>query len=150
MKNKKTLHMFTKILMDIMFFSGILVCAAVPFAVNIIGEYSSFIKSISLQITIVLLISGLMALYILWSLRKIFKTIVTSDPFTLDNIRILRRIAVAAFVISVAYLAKCAFWFTLATALIILIFTILGLFCLVLADVFQQAVQYKEENDLTI
>ena len=39
---------------------------------------------------------------------------------------------------------------TVAMGVVILVFVIAGLFSKVLACVFEQAVQYKEENDLTI
>ena len=40
--------------------------------------------------------------------------------------------------------------FTPATAVIIIVFSIAGLFCFVLCLVFEQAIRYKQENDLTI
>ena len=39
---------------------------------------------------------------------------------------------------------------TIAMGVVILVFVIAGLFSKVLAQVFQEAVRYKEENDLTI
>ncbi len=39
---------------------------------------------------------------------------------------------------------------TPATAVIIIVFAIAGLFSIVLCQVFEKAVQYKLENDLTI
>lgn len=150
MKYNKLLHNFTKVLIEFMLFSGMLVCAAVPVLVYKAAPYYPFINSIALQLTAVLMISGTTAVYILWKLRGIFKTIIHTNPYTLENSRILQKIAVAAFIIAATFAYKCFFWFTLATVLIIIIFAILGLFCLVLADVFKQAVLYKEENDLTI
>ena len=146
----KFLHHFTKALIEFMIISGILVCAFVPFLVFKAAAYYPFINSIALQIIAVLIVSGITSLYILWEIRRIFKTIVNTNPFTIENVSVLRRIALASFVIAVTYIAKCIFWFTLATAIIIIIFAIAGLFCLVLADVFKQAVLYKEENDLTV
>ena len=150
MENKKFLHHFTKTLIEFMICSGVLVCAAVPFLIYKVASYYSFIKGIALPLMIVLLISGIMALYILWGLRRIFKSIVNTSPFNLKNVSILRKISIAAFIISAAFIAKCFFWFTLATVIIVIIFAIAALFCLVLADVFTQAVLYKEEIDLTV
>ena len=39
---------------------------------------------------------------------------------------------------------------TIAMAVVILVFLIAGMFSKVLALVFEQAVRYKEENDLTV
>jgi len=150
MKDKKALHTFTKRLLDFMFCSGILVCILVPFLINWYAQREPLLQNIRLPLIAVLLVSGTIALYIIWELRKIFKTLIHSNPFIEENANALRRIASASFVISAAYFSKCFFWFTLATVIIVIIFAILGLFCLVLADVFQQAVEYKEENDLTV
>ncbi|TEB04402.1 hypothetical protein Psch_04129 [Pelotomaculum schinkii] len=150
MQNKKTLHHLTKILMDFMFYSGILVCASVPVIIYKLIPHALIAEGIRLQLTAVLMLSGIAALYILWTLRCIFQTLLHTDPFTMKNVDALRKMAAASFVISALYITKCLFWFTLATAIIVIIFAIAGLFSLVLADVFKQAVQYKEENDLTV
>jgi hypothetical protein len=42
------------------------------------------------------------------------------------------------------------FWFSLMSSIIVVIFFLLGLFCLTLKDVFKQAVAYKEEADWTV
>jgi hypothetical protein len=150
MENKKFLYYFTKSLIEFMICSGFLVCAAVPFLTYKVASIYPFINSIAFPIMTVLLISGIMAIYILWELRRIFKSIVNTSPFNLQNVSILRRISIAAFIISAAFIVKCFFWFTLATVIIVIIFAIAALFCLVLADVFTQAVLYKEEIDLTV
>ncbi|MGE4283904.1 MAG: DUF2975 domain-containing protein [Clostridia bacterium] len=150
MTNKRTLHYVTKALIDFMFYSGILVCALVPISVYMLAPYSPVIGAMPLRLIAVLLVSGITSVYILSEIRRIFRTLLNTNPFTLENVKILRKIAVASFVISTTYIAKCIFWFTLGTAVIIIIFAIAGLFCLVLADVFKQAVLYKEENDLTV
>lgn len=157
MERRRFLPYFTKVLIEIMFFSGIFVCALVPVWIyKIEPHYPIFsigypvLKRIASQLMAVLFISGIMSLYILWNIRHIFKTIVYTNPFNLENVAILRKIAVASFVIAITFIAKCFFWFTFSAVAIIIIFAIAGLFCLVMADVFQQAVLYKEENDLTV
>ncbi|AGL00143.1 DUF2975 domain-containing protein [Desulfoscipio gibsoniae] len=147
---KKALHRFTKLLIDFMFYSGILVCVFVPVIIFKLIPSTFIAENIRLHFTVVLMLSGIAALYILWILRCIFKTLLNTSPFTLKNVDALRKMAVAAFVISTLYIIKCLFWFTLGTGIIVIIFAIAGLFSLVLADVFKQAVQYKEENDLTV
>ncbi len=150
MKKQKTLHYFTKLLIDFMFYSGIVVCVLVPLIIYRLIPCTLMAEGVRLHMMVVLILSGIAAVYILGTLRGIFKTLLNANPFTLENVYALRKMAAAAFVISVLYTVKFWFWFTLATAIIVLVFTIAGLFSLVLADVFQQAVQYKEENDLTV
>ena len=54
------------------------------------------------------------------------------------------------FGIVIMFIFKLFFVPTPATGIIILVFFIAALFSQVLADVFEKAVNYKEENDLTI
>ena len=150
MDNKRALHLFTKTVIDIMFFSGIIVCGLVPYLIYKVSYFVLMLETYPIHMTAVLMLSGILALIILWELRRIFNTLVKTNPFTLENVKSLRIMARASFAISVIYIAKCIFWFTLATVLLIMVFAIAGLFCLVLADVFKQAVAYKEENDLTV
>ena len=52
--------------------------------------------------------------------------------------------------ISIIYIVKLTFMFTIATSIIVIVFALIGLFCLTLKDLFKQAVSYKEENDWTV
>ena len=52
--------------------------------------------------------------------------------------------------IAVMSVVRMLVYATLAMCVVILVFVIAGLFSRVLAMVFDQAVTYKEENDLTI
>jgi len=79
-----------------------------------------------------------------------FKTLLGGDPFIEANIMSLRKCAVSCFIIALLFAAKMTFWLTAASAIIIIIFCMLGLFCLTLKDLFKQAVAYKEENDGTV
>jgi hypothetical protein len=148
----KALHSFTKTLIDVLFFAGIITCLLVPFLVYYFRGVSPMLSAAPGRTIAVLLVSGTLAVYILWEFRCIFRTIVNreSNPFITANVTSLRRIAAASAAISVTYVLKCLYWFTMATAIIIIIFALATLFCLVLADVFEQAVTYKQENDLTV
>lgn len=96
------------------------------------------------------MIAGIFALAILWELRNIFKTIVTENPFVKGNIISLKRMGICAFIISVIMAARLFIVITPAALVLIIVFLIAGLFSLVLSQVFDQAVTYKLENDLTI
>lgn len=143
-------HYLTKILVDIMFYGGILCCIAVPFLLPSIAGFFSYSMDMIKTYTAILMFSGLCSLYILWQLKAIFKTLLSGNPFIEKNVGCLRRCSVASFLISTIYLIKISIWFTIASSVIVIIFTLLGLFCLTLKDVFKQAVSYKEENDWTV
>lgn len=152
MEKRRALHYFTKLLVDFMFYCGIIVCALIPVLIYKFASVSPMLSEVPGKTIAVLMVSGVMAIYILWEIRHIFKTLVSRDtnPFILANVKSLRKMAVASLIIAITYIAKCLFWFTMATAIIIIIFAIASLFCLVLADVFEQAIVYKEESDLTV
>jgi len=143
-------HRLTKICVDIMFYGGILCCAALPFIMSPLMEYFRYSETEILPYTAILLASGLCAVYILWQLKKMLKTLFSGNPFVSANATCLRKCAVASFLIATVYLVKAVFWFTVATAVIVIIFMLLGLFCLTLKDVFKQAIAYKEETDWTV
>ena len=150
-------HRLTKVLIDIMFHGGILCCIAIPFIVpklanflNVTTYFGRRSEGTTVPFTIILLLSGLCAVYILWQLKAMFKTLLGGNPFTIKNVSCFRKCAVAGFLIAIIYTVKIAFWFTIASMIIVVIFALLGLFCLTLKDIFKQAVVYKEETDLTV
>lgn len=136
----------TAILVNIMFFAGILACIFTPFGTKLYG-YTG--KNYVVQ-TSVILLSGFASVFIMYQLKRIFKTVTDDNPFVMDNVLALCKIAVASFLIAAVYVIKAFLLFTPATFVIIIIFLTAGLFCLTLMNVFAAAVQFKEENSLTI
>ena len=97
-----------------------------------------------------LYVTGILALAIVNEMRRIFKTLNRRNPFMADNVRSLKRIAGASFIISAAYAVKIIFFNSFLTIIITMVFAIAGFFSIILAEVFHQAVIVKEENDLTV
>jgi len=143
-------HYLTKVLVDIMCYGGILCCAAMPFVMPALSNYFGYSDAVVLPFTIIIVLSGLCAVYVLWQLKAIFKTLLAGNPFVDANIVCLRKCSVASFIIAIIYIVKTIFWFSIMTSVVVLIFSLLGLFCLTLKDVFKQAIAYKEENDWTV
>jgi len=143
-------HNLTKILIDIMFFGGILCLILIPFATPKIMEFLHYGNNLTIQYSIILMASGAAALYILWQLKAMFKTLVKGHPFIQKNVSCLRKCSVASVIISIIYLAKSFWILTMSSAIIAIIFALLGLFCLTLKDLFKQSIAYKEENDWTV
>ncbi len=144
------INKLTKVIVDIFFYLGIIVCALVPYAIPKIIKSSSLSEDLIIPTVITLLLSGICAVYIIFQLKKTFKTLVSGNPFVIENTFYLKNMSIAAFIISLIYLVKLFYWFTFATLIIVLVFLIAGLFCLTLRDLFAQAVKFKEDNDLTI
>jgi hypothetical protein len=143
-------HYLTKILVEIMLYALVIICLALPFIMPTLVRFFEYPDQIVLPFTILLLASDICAIYILWQLKTMLRTLIGGDPFISANVTCLRKCAVAGFLVAIAYLVKMVFWFTPATAIISLIFALAGLFCLTLKDVFKQAIAYKEENDWTV
>ncbi len=97
-----------------------------------------------------LYITGLLALIILYNLRRILKTLGRKNPFMADNVKSLQHIAFSSFIIAGLYSVKVIFFNSFLTIIMAMAFVIAGLFTIILAEVFHQAVKVKEENDLTI
>jgi len=150
MHKNSFVHYLTKVLVDIMFYGGILCCIALPFTMHALAYFLGYDETVIIPYTIILLASGLCALYILWQLKAMFKTLLGGDPFTGANVVCLRKCSVASFLIAIIYIIKVIFWPTITASVMVIIFSLLGLFSLTLKDVFKQAVAYKEENDWTV
>ena len=148
--NNSFINRATKLIIDIMFFGGILCTAAVPFLTKFIGGFYGYDTRVSIIFAVMLFISGAASVYILFNMRRMLKTLVENDPFVMKNADCLRRIATACAVIVAVYAVKCVLLFSWATVVIAIAFSVGALFCLVLKDLFKQAVAYKEENDWTV
>ena len=141
----------TKLILDIMFFTGIIVLLTLPIWLRFAGtHYSKDIEIHYLAMLIVFAVSGLNGILIVNELRKMMKTVLEGNCFVEDNVKSLRRMARYSLVISIFFFIKVLLVPTPATLIIILVFFIAALFSVVLSCVFQEAVNYKDENDLTI
>ena len=142
---------FTKAVLDIMFVLGILITATLPFLLKTYGKYvEPGIEKYIWQNSVVLGLCGIFSLMIVWELRKMFKTVIADDCFVRNNVTSLKKMSIYSVGIVFFMAVKCLFNITLATMAIMMVFIIAGLFSRVLAQVFDKAVTYKLENDLTI
>ena len=115
-------------------------------------------------LVIILLIAGISSLfYIVFQLRGIIKTLVIGDPFVRSNATAFKKISISSLIIALCYLINLfinsnlkEFKFIyvdimgIHTDMEVFIFLFASAFIFVLAKVFDKAVTFKEENDLTI
>ncbi len=149
-KKKMGLAGATKLILDIMFYGSIVVTATLPISLKWIGEYLTRIKDNFAASLIIYIILGVAAVLLIHELRRIFKTVLQEDCFVKENVISLRRMGNISFFIAGMSVVRGFVFVTVAIAVVILVFVIAGLFSKVLAYVFEEAVRYKEENDLTI
>ena len=148
MKDKLTL--FTKFLLDVMFYAGIIVIITLPFSIKFYGNYNSYFADNYYSLCVILFLSGIFAILIIQQLRKMFSTVINNDCFIRENVVSLEKMSIYSFFIAVITACRLFIYLTPAVLIIILVFVIAGLFSKVLAGVFDKAVTYKQENDLTI
>ncbi len=148
MKDKLTL--FTKGLLDFMFFAGIATTLLVPFIIRFYGRYNTYFAENVLELSVIFILSGIFAVLIIYELRKMFRTVLADDCFVSENVVSLRKMGTYSFFIAVITCCRMFLYLTPAVFVVILVFVIAGLFSKVLAGVFEKAINYKEENDLTI
>ncbi|MBQ7738027.1 MAG: DUF2975 domain-containing protein [Oscillospiraceae bacterium] len=141
---------FTSGLLAVMFYGGIAATAALPWLFRWAGKYYPVLRRHYWLHTILFMLAGVGAVLIIRELRRMFRTVLAEDCFVRQNVVSLRRMGYLGLGIAAVTLVRLMVIFTPATLLIILVFFIAALFSFVLSRVFDQAVRYKEENDLTI
>ena len=144
---QKRIVIFTKYLLNFMFYSGILVAVSLPYILRLAGKYySADFADHYISMLIIFFLSAVCGLIIVWRLT----TVLERNCFVDSNTKSLKVMGKAAFVIAVLFLIKVFILPTPATFIIVITFFIAGIFSHVLSLVFSEAVRYKEENDLTI
>jgi hypothetical protein len=111
---------------------------------KLLPEYRAFI-------TVFLLSMGALAFWILLEMIMMLRSIGKPEgPFVRRNVSALNRVGIGAFALTALFLFKCFCYNTFLTMAAVVLFVLCGLFAFTLANLFRQAVVYKEENDLTI
>ena len=147
---KDTVIKYTKYFLDFMFYSGFVVTATLPISLKWIGNYLERVKEHYEEAVVIYFVLGIAAIVILRELRKIFKTVINKDCFVRENVVSLDKMCKWSFFIVIMSIVRTFVYTTIAMFVVILVFTIAGLFSKVLSFVFEEAVGYKEENDFTI
>lgn len=140
----------TKALLDFMYYAGMLVCVTLPFSITFYGHYNSYFAKFRIPLIILFFLSGVFAVLIIGELRKMFKSVLQDDCFIRENVISLRKMGNYSFCIAFITTCRLFLYITPAVLVVILVFVIAGLFSKVLSEVFDKAVTYKLENDLTI
>ncbi len=148
--NRETLIKFTKYGLDMMFYGGILVTATLPFSLKFVGRYLDRVAEHYAEAVIIYFVLGIAAIVIIRELRKIFKTVINKDCFVQANVESLKKMGKWSFFIVIMSIVRSIVYLTMVMLVVILVFTIAGVFSMVLSFVFEEAVGYKEDSDFTI
>ena len=133
-----------------MFYMGIIVIITLPLTIKLYGHYNTYFAENYYSLCVIFFLSGIFAVLILRELRKMFRSVLNDDCFIRENVICLERMSIYSFFIAVITACRLFLYLTPAVLIVILVFVIAGLFSKVLARVFDKAVTYKLENDLTI
>ena len=93
---------------------------------------------------------GIVMLGIVYQLIKICISIEKDEPFTFRTSTALKRMALLCLALVIMYLVKFIVFPGLPCLLVALAFIILGLISSVFSQLFKKAVEFKEENELTV
>ena len=145
-----TITRATKFVLDFMFYCGILTCVTLPLTIRAIAPYYDKFDEFYWQAVILYFIDGVLAVMLVNELRKMFRTVLNDDCFIQENVVSLQKMGNYGFVIAAVSTVRMFFYVTPAILVVILVFIVAGMFSKVLSQVFDRAVSYKLENDLTI
>lgn len=116
-------------------------------------RYFSYIfpNGFLLPVMIDLTLCGIFTLVIIRYIISMLKTVHATNPFIPKNVTSLKALAICCFIITVLLLGLFVFGgLSIVVSLAVLLFLVLGVLCLILSELFQKAVAYKKENDLTV
>lgn len=151
---KNSVSFFMEILLFVIMISTAAVVVFLPkiidFYLKTMYNMQPTLSMAKMTLLIVLYPCALAAFVVENELRKIFKSLVKEDPFVQRNVRALNIMGISMLIILAMFVVKIVLMNTLMTMVLCLGCGILAIFCFVLADVFKQAITYKQDNDLTI
>lgn len=99
---------------------------------------------------VVLIVSGIMSILILWQARGILHIINKGNPFVIKMVHRLRVIGIECLVLAAFYFVSVFFVTRFFMVVVFVTFSVVGMILFVFAQIFRQAILYKEENDMTV
>ena len=142
-----------RVILYIVFAAGVLATATMPVMIDtymrVLYDAYEVREGYKTFITVFLMVAGGLGLFIVLELIIMLRTIL-KDPFVKRNVQSLNIIGTTAFILAGLFFAKCFVYVTFLTLLFGICLVICALFAFTLSNLFNKAVEYKEENDLTI
>lgn len=150
---KKGIGNVLKIFLEICFYAGIIILIALPFVLNVMG----FKLGASM---FVIYPNGVILLIIAHKFIKLFDSLKNNMPFCIENTKIMKSaglvslIGALIWIIDLLYeifLAKSDdFVFGCTLGFLAVLYFGVSIALYILSELFKQATEYKEENELTI
>lgn len=99
---------------------------------------------------VILCYSGVMVELLFWQARGIMHNVNCGRVFSHNTVHRMRVIAAEAIVLATFYLVTMFWMSKFFMATLFVVFVLASGVCVVFAELFRQAMVYKEENDMTI
>lgn len=147
---KKSISSLIKIFLQILICTGIVVLILLPL---LLKEYIQYINPILdyYPALILLYVSGIPAIVIVYEFIKLFGSLKEDNPFIARNVKALKISSICSFIIAIEYtLGMFLVTNSIFGIIIVGVFIIAWLGLYILSELLQKAIEYKEENDLTI
>lgn len=79
------LTIFTKALLDFLYYAGIIVTVFVPYIISKYGNYNTYFAQNVPQLSMIFIPSGIFAVLIIHELRRMFKSVLADNCFIPEN-----------------------------------------------------------------
>ena len=149
MLGKNGLSRFIEVALWVLMATVVVLLFTLPFSITWVTERTPE-DPYYFKYLIILAYSGVMAELVLWQCLGTIRNVNRGQVFSANTVRRLRVAAVELMVLAGFYGATMFWMSKFFMAFLFIVFVIGGCLLLVLAEVFRQANQYKEENDMTI
>jgi len=146
---KNSLSNIIEICLKILLVIGTLVIIFLPYLLKAYVQIFNPILDYNAAL-IILYVSGIPALIIVYKFIKIFGTLRQDNPFILENVQYLNVISICSLIIAIEYIIGLFFIISVFEIILIAVFIIAWLGAYILSELLRKAVEYKEENELTI
>lgn len=153
LNGEKGIGNILKIFLEVCFWTGVVLLIALPFILNAIG----FKLGASM---FVIYPNGIVLLIIAHKFIKLFDSLKNNNPFCMDNIKIMKSAGAVSLIGSIIWIFDLMYEIFLAKsddiifnctlAFLSVLFFGVAIALYILSELFKQATEYKEENELTI
>lgn len=146
---KNSLSNIVEICSKVIFVIGIMITITLPF---LLRKYQEILDP-ELNYTpalIILYTASVPALTIVYQFTKIFQRIKEDNPFIMENVRALKIISKCSLIIAIEFIIGIFFIASIFEIVLIGVFIIMWIGGYILAELLRKAIEYKEENELTI
>lgn len=153
---------FINVVLNVLFYAEVIACIMFPI-LWCTFLFSPKVTQVNIIMTILFFIAFINCIIITNEIIKMNKTLIEKNPFVMNNVKSMRNIALNIFIIGIYIFIKdrlkfgYQYFFAFHSDqygpycdMDFLIFIIMGIFMIILAEMFKGVIKIKEENDLTV